>query len=70
VLAPGATPTEVVERINRDVVAVLAQPEIRERLAGMGMEVAPGTSTEFARFLRAEIAQWKKVAQAANVKAE
>jgi tripartite-type tricarboxylate transporter receptor subunit TctC len=69
-LAPGATPKEVVERINRDIAAVLALPEVRERLAGMGMDVAPGTSAEFARFLRAEIAQWKKVAQAANVKAE
>jgi hypothetical protein len=36
----------------------------------MGMDVAPGSSAEFARFLRAEVAQWKKVAQAANVKAE
>lgn len=70
VLAPGATPKEVVERINRDVAAVLAQPEVRERLAGMGMEVTPGTSAEFASFLRAEIAQWKKVAQAAKIKAE
>jgi tripartite-type tricarboxylate transporter receptor subunit TctC len=69
-LAPGATPKEVVERINRDIAAVLALPDVRERLAGMGMDVAPGTSADFARFLRAEIAQWKKVAQAANVKAE
>jgi tripartite-type tricarboxylate transporter receptor subunit TctC len=70
VLAPGATPREVIEGINRDIAAVLAQPEVRERLAGMGMEVAPGTSAGFARFLRAEIAQWKKVAQTANIKAE
>jgi tripartite-type tricarboxylate transporter receptor subunit TctC len=70
VLAPGATPADVVERINRDFAAVLAQPDVRERLGGMGMEIAPGTSAEFARFLRAEIAQWKKVAQAANIKAE
>jgi tripartite-type tricarboxylate transporter receptor subunit TctC len=69
-LAPGATPKDAVERINRDVAAVLALPEVRERLAGMGMDVAPGSSAEFARFLRAEVAQWKKVAQAANVKAE
>jgi tripartite-type tricarboxylate transporter receptor subunit TctC len=70
VLAPGATPADVMERINRDFAAVLAQPDVRDRLGGMGMEIAPGTSAEFARFLRAEIAQWKKVAQAANIKAE
>ena len=70
VLAPGATPKDVVERINRDVAAVLAQPEVRERLAGMGMDVTPGTSADFERFLRAEISIWKKVAQVANIKAE
>jgi tripartite-type tricarboxylate transporter receptor subunit TctC len=69
-LAPGGTPKDVIARINRDFAAVLAQPEVRERLAGMGMDVAPGTSAEFDQFVRAEIAQWKKVAQAAGVKAE
>jgi len=69
-LAPGATPQEAIERIGRDVAAVLAQAEVRGRLAGMGMDVAPGSSDEFARFLRAEIAQWKKVARTANIKAE
>jgi tripartite-type tricarboxylate transporter receptor subunit TctC len=69
-LAPGGTPKDVIARINRDFAAVLAQPDVRERLAGMGMDVAPGTSAEFDQFVRAEIAQWKKVAQAAGVKAE
>jgi tripartite-type tricarboxylate transporter receptor subunit TctC len=69
-LAPAGTPKEAMARINRDVVAMLAQPEVRERLAGLGMDIAPGTGAEFEQFLRAEIAQWKKVAQAANIKAE
>jgi len=69
-LAQGGTPKETIARINRDLAAVLLLPEVRERLAGMGMELTPGTSAEFDRFLRAEIAQWKKVAQAAHIKAE
>jgi tripartite-type tricarboxylate transporter receptor subunit TctC len=69
-LAPAGTPKEAMARINRDFAVVLAQPEVRERLAGLGMDIAPGTGAEFEQFLRAEIAQWKKVAQAANIKAE
>jgi len=69
-LAPAGTPKEAMARINRDVAAVLAQPDVRERLAGLGMDIAPGTGAEFEQFLRAEIAQWKKVAQGANIKAE
>lgn len=69
-LATGGTPKEAVARIHRDLTAVLAQPDVRERLAGMGMDVTPGSSAEFDQYLRAEIAQWKKVAQGANIKAE
>ena len=69
-LAAGGTPKDVVARINRDLAAVLAQPDVREKLAGMGMDVTPGTSAEFEQFLRAEIAQWKRVAQGAHIKAE
>jgi len=69
-LAPAGTPKEAMARINRDFAAVLAQPDVRERLVGLGMDIAPGTGAEFEQFLRAEIAQWKKVAQGANIKAE
>jgi len=69
-LATGGTPPETVARINRDVAVVLAMPDVREKLAGLGMDIAPGSSAQFDQYLRAEIAQWKKVAQAANIKAE
>ena len=68
-LATGGTPKDAVARINKDFAAVLALPDVREKLAGMGMDIAPGTSAEFEQFLRAEIAQWKRVAQGANIKA-
>ncbi len=70
VLAPAATPKEVIHRVNRDFAAALAEPEVRERLAGMGMELAPGTPAEFEQFLRDEISKWSRVAKAANVKPE
>ena len=70
VLAAGGTPPPTIERISRDFSAALAYPEVRERLAGMGMELAPGSPAEFERFLRDEIAKWSRVAKAANVKGE
>jgi len=70
VLVAGGTPQDAIARIRADWTAVLDVPEIRERLAAMGMEIAPGTSAAFARFLGEEIAKWQRVAQAANIKPE
>jgi tripartite-type tricarboxylate transporter receptor subunit TctC len=70
VLVAGGTPPEAIARIRADWTAVLAQPDIHERLVGLGMDLTPGTSAEFAKFLADEIAKWKKVAQTANIKGE
>ena len=70
VLVAGSTPADAVARIRADWTAVLNQADVRERLVGMGMDVAPGSSAEFGQFLGQEIAKWKKVAQTANVKGE
>jgi tripartite-type tricarboxylate transporter receptor subunit TctC len=69
-MAPAGTPPEVVDRINRDVNAVLRQPDVRERLVGLGMEVTVRTAAELGNLIRAEIQKWKDVAKAANIKAE
>jgi len=68
VLAPAGTPAPVVERINRDVATVLAAADIQERLHGLGMNIVPGTSQAFGKYLAEEISRWRKVAQAANIK--
>jgi tripartite-type tricarboxylate transporter receptor subunit TctC len=70
VLVAGGTPADAIARIRADWTAVLGQPDIREKLVGLGMELAPGTSAEFTQFLGEEIAKWKRVAQAAGVKGE
>lgn len=69
-LAPAGTPSEVVAKINRDVNSVLRQVDVRERLAGLGMEVRTQTPAEFGNLLREEIQKWKEVARLANIKAE
>jgi tripartite-type tricarboxylate transporter receptor subunit TctC len=70
VLAPAGTPTDAIDQLNRDFAAVLGQPDVRERLVGMGMELAPGSPAQFERFLKEEIVKWSRVAKAANVRAE
>ena len=69
-LAPAGTPPEIIAKINRDVNAVLRQPDVRERLTALGMEVRTQTPPEFAELLRGEIQKWKEVARFANIKAE
>jgi len=69
-LAPAGTPAEAIQKINRDVNTVLRQPDVKERLSGLGMEVRPGTPEDLGRLLREEIGKWKEVARVANIKAD
>jgi len=70
VLVPAGTPPAVVQQIARDVAAVLAMPDVADKLGGLGMVIAPDTPEAFGRFLREEIETWRRVAQAAGVKPE
>jgi tripartite-type tricarboxylate transporter receptor subunit TctC len=68
--APAGTPAEVVEQINRDLTRVLAEPEVKERLATLGAEPMPMSVAEFDRFLRAEMDDAGKVVKAAGIKVQ
>jgi len=67
-VAPAATPPEIVRRISTDVRAILNERPIQDRILSMGGIADPGTPEEFATFVRNEIAKWREVAQAANVR--
>jgi tripartite-type tricarboxylate transporter receptor subunit TctC len=69
-VAPAATPPELVQQINRDVVAILRDRAAAERLFTLGGSPDPGTPEEFARFIRTEIAKWAEVARLAQVRLE
>lgn len=66
----GGTPREVVDRINREVNAVLAMPAVKERLAGIGVVATPSTPEEIAAQVRSEQVKWKKVIELSGAKAE
>jgi len=69
-LVPTATPRELVTRVNADVVKVLQQKEIRDRLADMGADVIGDSPQQFAEFIGSETAKWAKVIKEANIRAE
>jgi tripartite-type tricarboxylate transporter receptor subunit TctC len=69
-LVPGGTPAAIVERLHREVVKVVAAPEVRERLAALGFAPIASTPQEFADRIRQEIAQWAKVIRAAGITAQ
>jgi tripartite-type tricarboxylate transporter receptor subunit TctC len=69
-LVPAATPASIIQQLNRDVGAVLALPDVAERLGGLGMDVVPGPPEAFGRFVKDEIDTWRRVANAAGVKPE
>ena len=70
ILAPAATPRDIVAKLNEAMVAVLRTPEMKEQLAKLGQEVAWSTPDEFAQFLREETEKWRKVIAAAGLKAQ
>jgi tripartite-type tricarboxylate transporter receptor subunit TctC len=70
VLVPRGTPRDIIERLHREIVAIIAMPAVRERLAALGFEPIASTPAEFAARIQAEIAKWAKVIRDANIKPE
>ena len=68
--APAATAKEILAKWHADVVAVLALPEIRERVAQLGFDVVGNTPEAFAALVRGDIAKWQKVVKASGAKAD
>jgi tripartite-type tricarboxylate transporter receptor subunit TctC len=70
ILAPARTPRDVVERLQKEISAVLGEPEIRSRYATLGIEPVGNTPGEFTEQIRADLARWEKVVRQANVRIE
>jgi tripartite-type tricarboxylate transporter receptor subunit TctC len=65
--APANTPRAVVTKLHDVVAASLAKPEVKARLAALGLEPAPLTPAEFADFIKKEIAKWTKEVREAGI---
>ncbi|MGZ8208881.1 MAG: Bug family tripartite tricarboxylate transporter substrate binding protein [Burkholderiales bacterium] len=68
VLAPAATPRDIVTRLNRVLVKALQGADVREKLASQGAEPIGNTSEQFTGQMKADLAKWAKVVKAANIK--
>ena len=68
--APAKTHKDVVAKLNAQVVKILADPEMAQRMASQGAEPRSTTPEELARFMRVESERWKKVIKTANIKLE
>jgi tripartite-type tricarboxylate transporter receptor subunit TctC len=69
-LAPAGTPKDIVTLLNREIVKIIALPDIKQRFSTLGLDPVGGTPEDFARQLRAEGEKWAKVIRAANIKAQ
>src|SRR5262245_29031708 len=68
--APKGTSTKIIEKLNREIDAIVADPNMRARLVGLGLQPMSLTSAEFGKFIADQTDKWAKVIRAANIKPE
>src|SRR5262249_7271102 len=68
--APRNTATEIVEKVNQEINAALADPKMKARLADLGGTVLGGSPSDFGKLIADETEKWAKVIRAANIRAE
>jgi tripartite-type tricarboxylate transporter receptor subunit TctC len=70
IVAPAATPKEIVALLSREIAKSVGQPDVRERLAQLGFRPVASTPDEFAARIKVEIDKWGKVVRDANLRIE
>ena len=69
-VAPAATPREVITRLHGEIVKILRMPDIKERLSSQGADPVGSTPEEFGAFMKSEAAKWARVIKDANIRAD
>ncbi len=70
VVAPAATPPEVVSKLNLEINRVISSPEVKERFAAAGVELVGGSAERFAAHIKEQVTTWGKVVREANIKVD
>ncbi len=70
VLVPAGTPKDIISLLHREIVRIIALPDMKARLGELGYDPIGSTPEEFATRIKVEIENWAKVIRAANIKAE
>jgi tripartite-type tricarboxylate transporter receptor subunit TctC len=68
VLAPAATPLAIIEKLTTEIAALLARPETREKLEGVGMQTMYNDPAQFSALIKSEMALYQKVIKTANLR--
>lgn len=68
VCAPGNTPVEIVDRLNKAINAGLADPKVKARVADLGATTLSGSPADFGKLIADETEKWGKVIRAGNIK--
>ena len=70
VVAPAATPKEIVGRLNREIVKAMSMPDVRDRFLQQGADPESSSPEQFAQLIRDEVARWGKVIRSAGIKVD
>jgi tripartite-type tricarboxylate transporter receptor subunit TctC len=70
VFAPAGTPPAVIERLNREIVAIVHQADVQKKLKDLGVEPVGSTAQELASLQKQEIGKWGKVIRDAGITSE
>ena len=68
--APAKTPAEIIDKLNKEINAGLADPKIKAQLADLGSPALAGLPADFSRLIAADTEKWAKVIKFAGIKAE
>ena len=68
--APANTPAEIVDKLNGEINAALADPKIKARLAALGVTILQGSPADFGKLIADDTEKWAKVIRTVNIKAE
>ncbi len=68
ILAPKGTPQAIVERLQKEIAAIVAMPDMQAKMIPLGFEPVGGTSAEFADYIKTDVEKWKKVIAEAKIK--
>jgi tripartite-type tricarboxylate transporter receptor subunit TctC len=67
---PAGTPKDIIDTLNRATVEALKDPDVRAKLAALGVDIASDTPDEFGAYIKAEIPKWAAVIKASGAKME
>ena len=70
VLVPAGTPKAVVQKLQSEIARILAQPDIKEKVVGLGFDIVASTPEQFTAQIKSEVVKWSEVVKAAGIKVE